>query len=257
MKMLGCSLGIAACLASGMTAQTPPEARKTVLAVGAHAGDMEITCGAALARYARAGDRVVLLHLTLGEGGNPKQSPQEYGTQKRREAEAAARELGAEALFGPFKDGELPNDDQARRYVAEVVRQVKPALLITHWKNSIHKDHAAAHLVTTDAVLLASLEGVASSLPSHRGIRRVLYAENWEDKDGFQQYLYIDVSEGVPVWEKAVTQYEFIRGGISSYPYLEYYRALFRVRGAEAGLTHAESFEIDPIGKKQVLRTLP
>ena len=247
----------AACWASGSIAQAPSETQKTVLAVGAHAGDMEITCGALLARYAKAGDRVLLLHLTLGEGGNPKLSPQAYGAQKRREAEAAAKALGAEAIFGPFRDGELPNDDQARQYVAEIIRQVKPAILIAHWKNSIHKDHVTAHLVTVDAVLLASLAGVDSSQPVHRGIRRVLYAENWEDKDGFQPFVYVDVTEGVPAWEKAVTQYEFIRGGISNYPYLDYYKSLLRVRGAESGLTHAEAFEIDPIGKKQVVRTLP
>jgi N-acetylglucosamine malate deacetylase 1 len=40
--------------------------KNTVLAVGAHAGDMEIAAGAVLARHKRLGDRIVLLHLTLG-----------------------------------------------------------------------------------------------------------------------------------------------------------------------------------------------
>src|SRR5690349_6090516 len=64
-------------------AQPPP---RTVLAVGAHAGDMELTAGAVLAKARREGARVVLLHLTLGEGGNPRLSPEAYGAQKRREA---------------------------------------------------------------------------------------------------------------------------------------------------------------------------
>ncbi len=237
--------------------QAAGPARKVILAVGAHAGDMEVAAAGLLAKQAKAGDRVLLLHLTLGEGGNPKLNPEQYGAQKRREAEAAARAIGAEAQFGPYLDGELPNNEESRRFVADVIRQVKPTHLITHWKNSLHKDHVAAYAVTTDAVLLASLPGVKTNHPAWDGIRRVLYTENWEDREGFTPYVYVDISDSFGDWEKCVTQYEFIRGGISSYPYLEYYRALARVRGADAGFTHAEAFDIDPWGKKQVYRSLP
>ena len=56
----------------------------------------------------------MILHLTLGEGGNPKMSPAAYGEQKKREALAAAEALGAEALFGPWKDGELRDPTRPR-----------------------------------------------------------------------------------------------------------------------------------------------
>jgi hypothetical protein len=117
-----------------------PAADRTVLAIGAHAGDAEITTGAILARHKRLGDRVAILHLTLGEGGNPKLSPAAYGEQKKREALAAAQALGAEALFGPWRDGELRDTEEAARLV-------------------------------NAAVLLASLEGFASAHPRHRGLR--------------------------------------------------------------------------------------
>jgi LmbE family N-acetylglucosaminyl deacetylase len=119
----------------------------TVLAIDAHAGDAEITAGAILARHRRLGDRVVMLHLTLGEGGNPKMSPAAYAEQKKREALAAARALGAEVLFGPWKDGELRDTEEAARYVADVIRQVKPTHVITHWKASLHPDHEAAYRI--------------------------------------------------------------------------------------------------------------
>ena len=60
------------------------ESRKTILAIGAHCGDVEVTCGAVLAKHNKLGDRIAILHLTLGEGGNPTMSPQTYGGQKRR-----------------------------------------------------------------------------------------------------------------------------------------------------------------------------
>ncbi|HEX5971411.1 MAG TPA: PIG-L family deacetylase [Gemmatimonadaceae bacterium] len=238
-------------------AQAPsPRAPRTILAIGAHAGDMELTAGALLLKQHELGDRIVLLHLTLGEGGNPKLSPAQYGEQKRREARQAATMLGARVIFGPYKDGELPNTEEARRYVAEVIREVKPTLVITHWRNSIHRDHSSTHAIVEDAVLLASLEGVKLASPPHRGVR-LWYAENWEDAEGFSPYLYVDVSGQMDRWRELVSSYEFVRGGISSFGYLDYYGALATLRGAEAHRGRAEAFDIDPLGKKQVLNAVP
>jgi N-acetylglucosamine malate deacetylase 1 len=238
-------------------AQTGKSSQRTILAVGAHAGDMEISCGAVLAKQIQLGDRVVILHLTLGEGGNPRLSPEEYGRQKREEAKTAAAAIGAEVLFGPYLDGEIPNDDGARRYVAEVIRQVKPSSLITHWRHSIHKDHFVTSAVTVDAELLASLAAVKTDHRPYGGVKSIFFTENWEDKEGFTPYMYVDVTGALESWGKCAKAYEFIRGGISSFPYFEYYHALARVRGAEAGFMHAVAFDIDPIGKKQTLRALP
>ncbi len=230
---------------------------RTILAIGAHAGDAEVSTGAVLAAQRKLGDRVVIAHLTLGEGGNPKLSPQAYGEQKRREAREVAAALGAEVIFGPYKDGEIPNDEAARRWVADLIRQVKPTHIFTHWKNSIHKDHSVTHAVVVDAVLLATLEGVKTGHPPHRGVRSLLFAENWEDPEGFQPYLYLDVSESLKRWKEAVVKYEFIGGAISSFPYLDYYEALARVRGAEARTRYAVAFDVQPENKKRVLTTLP
>lgn len=258
MRPAGRSLRLAIAGAALVAGAFPATAAdRTVLAIGAHAGDAEITTGAILTRHKRLGDRVVILHLTLGEGGNPKMSPAAYGEQKRKEALAAAQALGAEALFGPWKDGELRDTEEAARFVANVIRQVKPTHVVTHWKASLHPDHEAAHRIVNAAVLLASLEGFPSAYPRHRGLRGVYYADNWEDAEGFVPYLYVDVTEDLAAWKAAVTSYEFIRGGISTFPYLEYYEALARVRGAVAGKRFAVALEVDPFAKKRVLDTLP
>lgn len=247
--------GLFALIAVTAFAQAPP--KRTILAVGAHAGDMELTTGALLLKQVERGDRVVLLHLTLGEGGNPKLSPEAYGEQKRREAIAAAEALGAEVLFGPYRDGELPDNQEGRRYVARVIRQVKPTQIFTHWQNSIHKDHAAASALVRDAVLLAALPGVVMEEPAWRGVRSVWYAENWEDAEEFSPYILVDVTGFIPKWRDAVSKYEFVRGGISSFQYLDYYTALATVRGAEARKGQAVGFDIDPYGKRRILDELP
>jgi LmbE family N-acetylglucosaminyl deacetylase len=247
--------GILCAVAPGVTpAQTAP---RVILVIGAHAGDMELTTGALLIKQHKAGDKIVILHMTLGEGGNPKLSPSTYGVQKRREALAADSVIGAESIFAPYKDGELPDDEAVRLYVANIIRQVKPTYVLTHWQKSIHKDHSRTSAIVQDAVLLASLEGVVTGTPAHRGLRGIWYADNWEDAEEFQPYIYVDVSGEMDQWRDAVTKYEFVRGGISTFRYLDYYTALSTVRGAIAGKQRAIAFNIDAFGKRRVLDSLP
>jgi LmbE family N-acetylglucosaminyl deacetylase len=182
--------------------------------------------------------------------------PEDHGDRAAWDA-AVAEALGAEVRFGPYRDGELPDDEETRRWVADVIRDVRPTLVLTHARESIHKDHAAAHAVVKDAVLLASLEGVKTANPAHRGVRGVWYAENWEDAAGFAPYVYVDVTEGADAWQAAVTKYEFVRGGISSFRYLDYYTALATMRGAEARKGKAEAFDVDAAGKRRVLDAVP
>ena len=229
---------------------------RTILAVGAHAADMELSAGAILAHQAKLGDRVVMLHLTLGEGGNPKMSPSEYAAQKRREATAAARALGAEALFAPYADALLPNDEDARTYVADVIRQVKPNYLITHWKNSLHKDHRNTYAIVTDAVLLAEVETLKTDHPAYRGVRGVYYADNWEDAEGFKPYLSVDVSDAFEQWKQAIHEYEMVRGGISPFAYFDYYTSHLREIGALAGRKYAAALNVDESSKRVVLDAL-
>lgn len=251
--IVGVLLPSQAARAQAAAAPTP----KTILAIGAHAGDMELTAGAVLIKQRKLGDRIVILQMTLGEGGNPRLSPAVYGAQKRREALAADSVIGAETIFAPYRDGEIPNDESVRRYVADVIRAVKPAYVITHWSHSIHKDHSNTSLIVKDAVLLASLEGVVTQHPAHRGVRGIYYADNWEDAESFSPYVYVGVSEEIAQWREAVTKYEFVGGRISSFRYLDYYDALSTVRGAVSGKGRAVAFEIDSFGKRRVLDALP
>jgi len=257
MSFAGWSVVAGLSLPGAMRAQAAATPTRTILAIGAHAGDMELTAGAVLLGAHQRGDRVVILHLTLGEGGNPKLSPEAYGAQKKREAESVAASLGAEVLFGPYKDGEIPNDDAARRYVADVMRQVKPTLVITHWKESFHKDHSITSAVVQDAVLLASLPGVQLAHPAHRGIRSVWYTDNWEDATNFAPYVYVKVTDALDAWRVAVSQYEFARGAIANFPYVDYYTALATVRGAVVYKGKAVAFAVEPEARRRVLDSLP
>src|SRR5688572_24212078 len=103
-----------------------------VLAVGAHPDDLEITCGGTLARYARAGHTVVMAHLLNGDKGHYRMAPAELVKIRREEARRAAAVIGAESVTLDMPDGMLYSCAETRQRVIDLVREVKPDVVITH-----------------------------------------------------------------------------------------------------------------------------
>lgn len=251
---IGLGAIILLCVAAHQSeAQNP----RTILAIGAHAGDAELTAGPLLAAERARGSRVVIVDLTLGERGHPTLTPDEYAGQKRREAEGFARAIGAELEIGPWKDAEIPNNDAARQWVATLIRRVRPTLVVTHWKKSLHRDHVVTSAVVQEAVLWAALRGVTGvNGEPHRGAA-VWYAENWEDAEDFAPYIYVAVDSASWVrWKEAVSGFAFARGA-TGFPYIEYYDALGRVRGIEARKGRAVAFNVEAYAKRRVLDAVP
>jgi N-acetylglucosamine malate deacetylase 1 len=209
-----------------------------VLAIGGHAADMEFTAGALVAKYTRAGARAVFLHLTAGEMGHPRLPGQEYARQKYEEAHRAAQVLGAEARFLPYADASLPCNDEVAYQIADVIREVRPQVVLTHWRGSFHSDHLSAHHNTMRALFLAALPAIARTHPPHAP-STVLFLENWEDMEDFDPNLYVDIDDVYDQWLEAANQYELFRGSISSFRYRDYYQALAIMRGCLSGYARA------------------
>ena len=132
----------------------------TVLAIGAHIGDAELTAGALLATCAVQGGKAVTLALTAGEKGAPAGADiAEYRRSKIAEAEAFAADLGGEAIVLDYQDGLLPDNDEVRFAVCDVIRRVRPDIIVTHHGQSMHKDHAVCHKIVVDAWFYAAIEG--------------------------------------------------------------------------------------------------
>lgn len=216
----------------------------TILAIGGHVGDMELTAGGVLASHALKGGRIVTLALTAGERGVPAgQDMDDYRQQKVKEAALFAEMLGGQSIVFDVPDGELQDNDEMRFRVCDVIRELRPDILITHYKNSMHKDHIATHRIVNDARFYAGLPSIKRELPSHFA-KRLYYAENWEDAVDYTPYVYVDFSEeAYELWIKAVSQHWFVTGS-KSFDYLEYYKHLARVRGIEARKQYAETFMI-------------
>ena len=213
------------------------------MVVGAHAGDAENMAAAAVLKHTRAGYPATIVHLTLGEAGHPRMDPAEYAEQRKREVAESARLMGAEAVWCDYPDGLLPVNETVQFQVADLIRQKRPAVILTHWKGSMHKDHIAAYEIVQQAQFFAALPAIQRADASGQSLKahwaRVLYCENWEDMEGYRADLYLDVSE---VWDDylaVLRSHEFIRGGISSFRYLDYYSALGITRGCLGGKERA------------------
>ena len=228
---------------------------KTIMAVGAHIGDAQLTCGMLLAKQAMQGDRVVIVDLTAGERGTPAGwTTPDFRKYNVECAAKFAEKIGGESNVLDTPDGELYDTKEQELALATLMRKYQVNAVLYHWKNSMHKDHMACHAIVTDAWFYAAIAGFERELPPHFA-RTLYYAENWEDADGFKPYYYFDVTEAFPVWKEAIKEL-WLAEHSTSFKYLRYYEALSVVRGAKIRVDHATCFGIEDYAKRQILDRL-
>lgn len=172
------------------------------LFLGAHPDDVELFCGATVARLAHASGRVMIGDLTGGElasNGTPE--------QRRADSLRAAAALGAledRPVLGLPDGGLDPQDPQQVRAVVELLRRVRPQLVVAPWPHDRHPDHEAAGDLIRRACFFA---GVGSYAPGS-GVafrpRRLLFYPCHHD---IAVQLLIDVSAQMSAWRSAVQAY--------------------------------------------------
>ena len=216
------------------------------MAIAAHPGDGLFTMGAVLAQQIRRGGTGILLSLSLGEKGAPKDiAVQRYGEMQRTATEKATRLLGSEATFLTYPDAEIPFNEESTLTVCDVIREHKPDVIVTHWSGSWHKDHQNCHLIVRDAVFYSGLETLVRSRPPHP-VSKVFYADNWEDASQFVPDTYLDIEAIYEKWIQACDFYPMWRGQTGFFRYNDYYSSLSIVRGCLSGFKHAVALMSDP-----------
>lgn len=163
-----------------------------VLAIGAHPDDVELGCGGTLARLVEQGRSVGILHLTRGERGT-------RGTPEEREAEArrAGEALGAGVVeFLDCGDGALRRGEAEEDAVIEVLRRLRPEIVLGPTPADRHPDHGRAHRLVADACFYAGLRRRAEGTgEAHRPAAVFSYMQH----DSFEPSFVVDVSD---VWER-------------------------------------------------------
>ena len=126
-----------------------------VLAIHAHPDDLDILAGGTLKRLSDAGHTVVLATATAGEGGSAEFDAAETGRIRKAEATASAALIGATYHCLGFPDLGVFNDDLSRRAVTELLRTVRPDVVITGSPVDYHPDHEAISILVRDACFAA------------------------------------------------------------------------------------------------------
>lgn len=162
-----------------------------VLAIGAHPDDVELGCGGTLARLARQGRKVGILHLTRGEMGT-RGTPEERAV----EAEAAARALGAvEMGFLDCGDGGLRHGPAEENALIARLRQWQPELVLGPTPHDRHPDHGRAHQLVEAACFYA---GLRSRTPETGAAHRPAAVFSYMQHDLFTPSFVVDVTA---TWE--------------------------------------------------------
>lgn len=131
-----------------------------ILAFGAHPDDVELGCGATIAKEIAHGKKVGIIDLTQGELGT-------RGTAitRKEEASNAAKILGVEIRENlGFADGFFTNDKEHQLKIIQMIRKYRPEIVLCNAIEDRHIDHGKGSNVVSDACFLAGLTKVETTL---------------------------------------------------------------------------------------------
>ncbi|MCE4047233.1 bacillithiol biosynthesis deacetylase BshB1 [Bacillus sp. Au-Bac7] len=214
-----------------------------ILAIGAHADDVEIGMGATIAKYAQMGKKIIICDLTSSELSS-------NGTVETRKAEAlaAGKVLGIHGRFTlSLKDRGLWNVDENMEAIVELIRLVKPKIVFAPYWEDRHPDHGNCSKLVEEAVFSAGIRNYkVKGTEPHKTSNVYFYMINGFHKPDF----VTDVSDFMEVKKQSLNCYssQFTKSaGSVDTPlvngYIETVEARERLFGKEVGLNFAEGFK--------------
>lgn len=191
-----------------------------VLAIGAHPDDVEIGCGGALLAHRRAGDELAVLVMSDGDSSAEQRI-------RVAEQEDAADFLGAELMWGGFRDGSVPEGRESIQAVEAALSRFAPDVVYTHAPGDTHQDHRAT---------------ASASISAARRVRRVLFYES-PTSVAFSPSFFVDVNGLVEQKLDLIRCHisQVMKNGIVD---LEAVEAQARFRGFAARARQAEGFQV-------------
>ncbi len=164
-----------------------------ILAFGAHPDDVELGCGATLAKEIALGKKVGIIDLTRGELGT-------RGSAELRDKEAAAAKeiLGVHVRENlGFSDGFFTNDKSHQLEVIKIIRKYQPEIVLCNSIDDRHIDHPKGSQLVSNASFLSGLLKIETKLDGE-------VQEKWRPK---HVYHYIQWKNIEPDFVVDVTGY--------------------------------------------------
>jgi LmbE family N-acetylglucosaminyl deacetylase len=205
---------------------------KNILAVGAHADDVDIGCGGTVAQHAKNGDNIIILLMTKSFYTYYDGTVMRTQEEGEREEQESAKVLGAKLINLGFETKKVPYSAETVEAINEVIDKYAIDIVYTHWYHDTHQDHRR----TTQSVLSAG-----------RYVKNILMYEPeypaGRSYSGFHSQYYVDITATFEIKMEALKQHE---SQIKKYGdnFLEAVEARARHRGYEIGNKYAECFEV-------------
>ena len=193
-----------------------------VLAIGAHPDDIEIGCGATLAKHRMNGDIIHGLILTGGgQHGNP--------LIRESEVRRAASIVGIKSLsFADLEDTYIFENLRATILAIEaLVKQINPDIVYSHSEHERHQDHLGAFLATRVAC---------------RKTHQVLLYETPSILPSFTPQVYVNVEDTIETKLDAIRVYA--SQSSSYYMECDLVEGLAKIRGYSQNVRFCEAFEL-------------
>ncbi len=219
-----------------------------ILAIGAHPDDVELGCGATIAKEIDLGKKIGILDLTRGELGT-------RGSAEIRDIESAnaAKILGVEIRENlAFADGFFVNDKEHQLKVIEIIRKYKPEIILCNAIDDRHIDHSKGSKLVSDASFLSGLRKIKTSINgTQQEAWRPKHVYHYIQWNNIVPNFVVDVSDFIDIKAKAIKAYssQFYNpksneptSPITSKNFLDsiHYRA--QDLGRLIGVAHAEGF---------------
>ena len=123
------------------------------LAFGAHPDDVELGCGATIAKLVSQGKKVGIVDLTRGELGT--RGSAEIRTKETKEASKILGITIRENM--DFKDGFFRNDEEHQLKIIQVIRKYQPDFVFCNAPDDRHIDHPKGSQLIVEASFLSGL----------------------------------------------------------------------------------------------------
>jgi LmbE family N-acetylglucosaminyl deacetylase len=190
----------------------------SAMGIFAHPDDAEFSVAGTVARWTRAGTRVVYVLCTDGDVGTqvPDLTREQLAAVRRQEQKDAGRVLGVdEVIFLGYPDGLLQPTLDLRRDLVRVIRQFKPEVVFCGNPTAFfygdeyinHPDHRAAAQAALEAVFPAAAMPLVFAELEKEGLRphRVKQVYIWGTSE---PNVWVDISETLALKIEALRQHK-------------------------------------------------
>jgi LmbE family N-acetylglucosaminyl deacetylase len=202
-----------------------------LLVVGAHPDDFEIMAGGTLVRWNSEKRESYAMVMSDGElSGEPR--------VRRRETEKAAEILGVkEVFFCGLPDGRISHSIETISPIEEKIKELKPAVLITHNPDDTHQDHRNVGM---------------SCISAARRHPRVLMGET-PSTIARERYVSVDISDYMKLKMRALRMHRSQHRRLGNL-LLDWVTASASLKGREIGVKYAEIFWVWRFADLSVLK---